>query len=256
MADFKTHLTVTSIVGSMASIALNASGFAAPRETLFYFILAITGGLLPDIDSDSSVPVRMLFTFLATLIAFLAVFKHPTGDSVTELFLIWLGSFAAIKYLVFSMFTKLTVHRGIIHSVPAGLLFGLPVVILLNRFFGFGEVKAWTGGLFLFSGFLLHLLMDEICSLNLSGNRPKKSSGTAFKFIHRGDLKTTALVYISVLIIFGLTPDHRAFVAKLTDTKTYGRLKIFPTGSRLKTLCKSIVPRSKKPEGQGVENLL
>ncbi len=209
---------------------LLASAIATPQEVLLYFTLGVIGGLLPDIDSDNSLPVRLLFTFIATVIAFLVMFKQRADNTVMELFLIWTGSFAFIKYFLFSLFTKVTVHRGIIHSIPAAVLFGFIGTILLYRIFHFNEFVAWMGGVFVFGGCLTHLLLDELYSLNLKGSRPKRSAGTALKLWNAGDLKSTAVVYFLIVLLFTATPEHHRFYSTITDTTTYRHLEFFPRG--------------------------
>jgi len=236
VAEFKTHLTVTGIFSGIASTVLMASSMAAPQEVLLYFTVGVIGGLLPDIDSDSSHPVRLLFTFLATVIAFLVMFKQTYVHSAAELFLVWLVSFVVIKCFVFSLFTKITVHRGMIHSIPAGVLFGFITTISLHRVFHLGEFTAWMSGLFVFSGYILHLLLDEFSSLTFSGRGPKKSAGTAFKFGNISDFKTTAFLYVAAIMLFLITPDHGAFFTMLTDTGTYDRLEILPHGKWFREL--------------------
>ncbi len=228
MADFKTHLTVTSIFSSIATTILLASALATAQEVLLYFIMGVIGGLLPDIDSDNSLPVRLLFTFMATVIAFLVMFKQTGDNSAMELFLVWLGSFILIKSFVFSLFTRITIHRGMIHSVPASVLFALITVIILHRLFRFDAFTVWMAGLFVFSGNILHLLLDEFCSLNLTGAGALKSAGTAFKFGKASDLRSTAFLYVAVIMLCFLTPDHREFIMTLTHPGAFDRLEIFP----------------------------
>ena len=229
MAEFKTHLTVTSIGSSIASTMLLASAMASPQEVLLYFTLGVVGGLLPDIDSDNSLPVRLLFTFIATVISFLVMFRQQTDNTVVELFLVWMGSFIFIKYFLFSLFTKVTVHRGIIHSIPAAVLFGFITTILLYHIFHFPEFVSWMAGLFVFGGCILHLLLDELFSLNLTGSGPKKSTGTAFKFGNAGDLKSTFFIYLAIVLLFLATPEHNHFFSTILDTSTYHHLKLFPS---------------------------
>jgi len=122
VAEFKTHLTVSSFCSSAAATFLLAASLATPDEVLLFFVMGVVGGLLPDIDSDSSLPVRLLFTFIATVISFLIMFNQGADNSAAELFTIWLVSFFVVNFLFFSMFTRITVHRGIIHSVPASFV--------------------------------------------------------------------------------------------------------------------------------------
>ena len=236
MADFKTHLTVTSIFSSIASTVLLASSLAAPEEVLLCFILGVIGGLLPDIDSDGSLPVRLLFTFMATVIAFLVIFRQDGDDSVAELFLLWLASFAVIKSFVFSMFTRITIHRGMIHSIPFGALAGLLATILLHRVGRFGGFTVWMAGVFLFGGYILHLLLDELGSMGLPGRPARRSAGTALKFGNLSDLKTTTFVYVALTLTFLVVPDPGEFLSILTDPATYARLEILPEGGWFREL--------------------
>lgn len=211
MAQFRTHLAVTSIISGIASTMLLASTITTPQEASLYFALCVTGGLLPDIDSGNSVPARLLFTFMATAISFIVIFRQHNDNTVMELFLIWTGSFVLIKYLLFSLFAKITVHRGIIHSIPAAIFFGFICTIVLYRIFHFNEFVSWMSGLSVFGGCLIHLLIDELCSLNINGKRPKKSAGTALKFWSVSDLKSTAFMYFAIIILFIGTPEHKKF---------------------------------------------
>ena len=241
LADFKTHLTVTSIAGCIASTVLLAASLASPQEVLLYFIMALVGGLLPDIDSDGSLPVRLLFTFMATIIAFLVMFRQRTDGSAMELLIIWGGSFAVIKFFVFSMFARITVHRGMIHSVPAALMFGFGGTILLHRVFHFETFTVWMAGLFLFFGYVLHLLLDEICSLGFLGRPAKRSAGTALKFASFTDMKATLFVYAAAAMLFFITPDHRPFFRTVLDAETYEHLEIFPRGGWFKALYRDYI---------------
>ncbi|WP_300671929.1 metal-dependent hydrolase [Desulfoluna sp.] len=236
MAEFKTHLTVSSLCSSAAATFLLAAALATPEEVLLFFIMGVVGGLLPDIDSDSSLPVRLLFTFIATVISFLIMFHQRADNSAVELFTLWLGSFLVIKCLIFSMFTRITVHRGIIHSVPASLFFWLVTTIILYHFFNFSKKTVWMAGFFMFGGFILHLLLDELVSLNLSGKKPKNSSGTAFKFANAKDLKSTVAVYALTALLFTAAPDYTPFVRTYFSSTSLTSLRVFPEGTWFKHL--------------------
>ena len=72
MADFKTHITVSTICGAIYGIAGYRSG--VPWETC-----AIAGGLcsvsgmLPDLDSDSGVPLREAVALSSAVVPMLLV---------------------------------------------------------------------------------------------------------------------------------------------------------------------------------------
>ena len=42
-----------------------------------------------------------------------------------SLMVLWLAGYAFMRYVVFYIFTNLTVHRGVIHSVPYMMILGL-----------------------------------------------------------------------------------------------------------------------------------
>lgn len=219
---------------------LLASAMATPQEVLLYFILGVVGGLLPDVDADNSLSVRLLFTFIATVISFLVMFKQQADNTLIELFLVWMGSFVFIKYFLFSLFTKVTVHRGILHSIPASILFGFITTILLNHIFHFNNFVAWMGGVFIFGGCITHLLLDELYSLNFAGSGPKKSAGTALKFGSMGDLKSTAFIYLLIGLLFIATPEYKQFFSVILDTATYKHLEIFPKGQWFADFCSEL----------------
>lgn len=230
MAAFKTHLTVASIGSSMAATMLFASTVASPQEVLLYVILGVVGGLLPDIDSDSSLTVRLLFTFVATLISFLVMFKQRADNTVMELFIIWAASFIFIKIFIFSLFTKLTVHRGIIHSIPAAVAFGCTAAIILNRVFHFNDFVSWMGGGFVFGGSILHLILDELYGFNFLNLKAKKSSGSAFKFGSIKNIKETVAIYMLIAALFVAMPSHTRFFSVIFTPQTYAHLEFFPSG--------------------------
>lgn len=230
MADFKTHFTVASIGSSIAATMLFASAMASPQEVLLYFILGVVGGLLPDIDSDNSVTVRLLFTFSAILISFLVMFRQRVGNTVIELFIIWAASFIFIKFFIFSLFTKLTVHRGIIHSIPAAVVFGCMVAIGLNRVFHFNDFVSWMAGGFVFGGSILHLILDELYSFNFVSLKKKRSSGTAFKFGSIRNIRATISIYLLMAVLFVAMPSHTRFFFVVFSLQTYEHLKFFPSG--------------------------
>lgn len=243
MAEFKTHLTVSSLCSSAAATLLLAASLASPEEVLLFFVMGVVGGLLPDIDSDSSLPVRLLFTFIATVISFLIMFHQRADNSAVELFTIWLVSFMMIKFVFFSMFTRITVHRGIIHSVPASLFFWFATTIILYQFFNFSIKICWMAGFFVFGGFILHLLLDELISLNLPEKKPKASSGTAFKFGIAKDLKSTVAVYAVTALLFAATPDYTPFVHTYFSSTSLASLRVFPEGAWFKSLYQTHVKR-------------
>ncbi|QDU19638.1 hypothetical protein ETAA1_15680 [Urbifossiella limnaea] len=194
MADFRTHITVSTILGvGVGAAAVQPFGF--PTETaILAAALTAVGGMLPDLDSDSGVPVRELFS-LAAVMAPLVMIPRLIQMGLTRegVLASMVFGYVLIRYWVRAVFKRLTVHRGMFHSVPAMLVSGLVVYLGYHSdhrptrlLFGFGVM----------AGFLSHLVLDELYSVNLSGLRVKlnKFAGSAVK-LFSPSLPGTATCY-------------------------------------------------------------
>src|SRR3954447_5905622 len=90
------------------------------------------GGLLPDLDSDSGVPVRELFGLAAAILP-LFLLRRLREDFTLEQSLVLLGAlYLFIRYGLSKVFKHWTVHRGMFHSVPAMLIAGLAVYLIYH----------------------------------------------------------------------------------------------------------------------------
>lgn len=182
MADFKTHITTSTTLG----VGYGVMGhylFGLPAEScLIAGGLCSVAGMLPDLDSDSGVPVRETLSFVSALIPMLLIRRF----SYLELSYEQMVAGGVIAYIVFRfgighLFRKLTVHRGMWHSIPAALIAGLLAFLLcLSTDLQIRLFKSWA----VVIGFMSHLILDEMYSVDLSGRRIrlKSSLGTALKF--------------------------------------------------------------------------
>ncbi|MBE2295748.1 MAG: metal-dependent hydrolase, partial [Phycisphaerales bacterium] len=124
MADFNTHLLGAMAVSGIAATVLTMTEIFPHQAVVGYFILGVIGGLLPDIDSPTSIPIRIALMTLAVAAGFLLVFTFGRRYSLVELLALWLGCFLLIRISLFKLLNRFTVHRGLIHSIPAGIGFG------------------------------------------------------------------------------------------------------------------------------------
>ena len=217
MADFKTHTMGAALVSGVFATGLFMTGEVTKSAVVGYFILGLVGGLLPDIDSSQSIPVRIAFHVLAVVAGFLVLFAVGQRYSLTELVILWLACYIGIRHGLFTLFTRFTVHRGLIHSIPAGALFGLLTILLAYHGFGASALQAWLCGSFLVTGFLVHLLLDELYSVDLLGMKLKSSFGTAFSFGSSHNRLGTLVLYLAVAALFYLSPPPKAFIMFLLD---------------------------------------
>jgi membrane-bound metal-dependent hydrolase YbcI (DUF457 family) len=161
--------------------AVNPLGFDTDAAVLAAG-LTTAGGMLPDLDSDSGVPVRELFGLAAAVGPLLLVPRMVHAGLGREAVLAaLLFGYVLIRYVVADVFRRLTVHRGMYHSIPAMLISGLLVYLAYDSP-DRGVRVLLAGGVMV--GFLSHLVLDEVYSVDFRGLRPKlkASAGSALKF--------------------------------------------------------------------------
>ena len=214
MADFKTHLIAAAAISGVASSALQVAGTASQGELITYFALGVTGGLLPDIDLDHSIILRAAFSLLGVTTAFLGLFALGRGYSLVELVLIWTSIFLLVRFGLLNLFGNFTVHRGLLHSLPAAAISGLATLLIAHEIGGVDSLIAWRCAAFVCIGFLVHLVLDEIYSVDLLGARFKKSFGSAIKLGSFNQPVGTAALYIAVVLMYWLAPSPESFLQK------------------------------------------
>ncbi len=225
MASFGVHLAGGLSAAGVAATSVLVAGLATPVEMLAYLSLGTVGSLLPDIDADNSAPVQISFTVISIVLAFVAMFLlADTFDSVVELLLVWVLVYLAFRWLVFHLFTRLTTHRGIFHSLPAALLFGAATALAATYLLQQPPLQAWLAGVFVCFGYLVHLLLDEVYSVNLFGMRTKRSFGTAFKLWSGGNHAASIYMYVACLLVLPLLPDYRPFVQAVSTRQVQEQL--------------------------------
>lgn len=178
MAGFKTHVTTSSIVG------VAYGGVAFYHDVPLPTCLLATGlcgvaGMLPDLDSDSGRPLRESVTFAAAVVPMMLVGRMERLEwSMESIVLAGAIIYLSIRWGLAWLLKKFSVHRGMFHSIPAMLIFGEITFLLVEspdmkiRYYKAGAVMA---------GFLSHLVLDEIWSIDFRRFRLKSSFGTALK---------------------------------------------------------------------------
>ena len=197
MANFKTHQNGAVMAGVVASVASYSLGMTDLTQSFFVLAVGYFGGLAPDLDHDSSIPLKSVFKIISLGTPIIIIHKHPElHTSLTQI----IGSFVVLSTFIYFpirwIFTKLTTHRGIFHSVPAIIIFGEIVFLLVGRK-TYDLPYQQAMGISASVGYLTHLLLDEYSSLNFNGHRfkPKRSLGTALDFI-KPNKTVTLIAYI------------------------------------------------------------
>ncbi|SEQ21862.1 LexA-binding, inner membrane-associated putative hydrolase [Ectothiorhodospira magna] len=180
----------------MAAVAvvspIAAMGLLPWPDSLVLALFVVMGTLLPDIDVNGGRPQRWLFGTLALagailafhLVADLKVFSLVavpgqvfTVEAIALAILVWF----LIRHPAATLFQKMTRHRGLCHSLVVAALWGLGWVYLGLTWLSTPDLLVWLQGLALFVGFLIHLILDELYSVDINSARIKRSFGSAFK---------------------------------------------------------------------------
>ena len=227
MANFKTHLNV-ALIGStvVAGVAIFYQ-LINEIEFIWLVFLGTIGGLLPDIDSHNTKQVRVLFLLLAIassvsllsdpflsqqltqLLPTTTLICHANSLKIAPLLndlshycfpyaaiLIALSSFLFVRYLLFKVFNSLTVHRGIFHSLLAASFFALIIACISFQFLKQNATFSWISGAFIAIGFIIHLLLDEVYSVDIANKRLKRSFGTALKLYgYRSPIESILMIF-------------------------------------------------------------
>ncbi len=243
MANFKTHVSVAFLgSGATALLAINSqllNWFEAP----WFIFLGTIGGLLPDIDSDNSKQVKVVFFLLAiissvTLLTEGSILQGfpsllPSSKTICHastyglssllgdlsnkclpysLILIILSVFAFVRYILFFLFKSLTVHRGVFHSLLAAVFFAFLTTCICYYFLKQNALSSWLGGFFVCIGFILHLLLDELYSVDLSNVTIKRSFGSALKIYGYQSIFSSILMLLCTLYLYSLAPAITSFI--------------------------------------------
>ena len=222
MASFYGHISTSAVLGAAVG-AFGAWHFGYDWGTIFLAAgLTTIGGMLPDLDSDSGIPVRELFGLAGVLIPLLLFERMKSyGMTPEQLFVLLAATYLVVRYGIAELFKRITVHRGMYHSIPAMLIAGL-AVFLMHRpqnavpaeeiqrrmYFAIGTMI----------GFLSHLVLDEFCAVDLMGLVPKLNqfAGSALKL--KSDSWPATLLTYSILIALGYLAWTSTGAAALQQT--------------------------------------
>jgi len=182
MAGFRTHVTTSTVLGvGYGAAAYHFYGFP-PETCLLATSLCAASGMLPDLDSDSGRPLREMLTFTASVVPMLLIHRFQAwGWSHDTMALAGVSTYLGIRFLLGAALKRLTVHRGMFHSIPACLIAGELAFLLCES--ETIEIRYFKA-LAVMVGFMSHLVLDEIWSIEMQRGRLhlKSSSGTAMKF--------------------------------------------------------------------------
>jgi LexA-binding, inner membrane-associated putative hydrolase len=231
MANFTTHIAIGTVVsGALATLTL-AADVVAPENLVAVTLAGVLGSVLPDIDLKESRPSRAMFAGLAIFFSFAVLFNAATKLSVAELWILWLGTLVLVRYGLHMLFHRVSVHRGIWHSILAAIFCAVATAIVYRHLLGRPTGVAWLAAAFMFVGYITHLTLDEIYSVDVMDTRIKSSFGTALKFFDRKHLGASAGMAAATAAAIMISPSTSTFVEGIGSRPLWSGLhqKLLPT---------------------------
>ena len=178
MADFKTHITVSTMAGVLLGMGGYQSGMSW-ESCLIAGGLCSVSGMLPDLDSDSGIPLREAVAFAAAFVPMLMLDRFERVGLSHEMMLVVTGViYFFLRFGIAELFRRYTVHRGMWHSLPAAFIAAL-FVFLVSASESIHPRLFKTVAVFV--GFMSHILLDELWSIEYRRGKYvfKHSFGTA-----------------------------------------------------------------------------
>jgi hypothetical protein len=228
MANYKTHrnigiasaaISTTVAVSSITVLSTFLSNLNYNISTdinvftiSLMMIFGVIGSIFPDIDLKTSIPskfMRLILVLVLAIFSFSIMNQQETylmsiipleQNLILPTFIV---TSLLIPYVVIYFLENIMVHRGIVHSIPFGLLSAIVLIEginIVNNSFDIMSLNSFLIGLLFFTGFITHLVLDEMYSVNLLGAKLKKSFGTALKIFDKKNVTGTVAIYF--LIIF------------------------------------------------------
>jgi len=214
LANFKTHLSVGMTVSVVVSTStlIFYKDIASLSIALNLFILTTIGSLAPDIDAENSIPLKYLFSIFSILSGFFFVFNAQyfyldellsvvafNDNKIISRIIFFIFGWLVSHLVLLKLFKLFTRHRGIIHSIPYGIMLSM-LIYFLSLYLGVVVFISFLFSAAFFIGFITHLLLDEIYAVNLSNLKTKKSFGTAFKVWDKNNPIGISVVYIIIFL--------------------------------------------------------
>jgi len=225
MANFPTHIAIGTVASGMLATLTLAANVVGPENLVAVTAAGILGSVLPDIDLKDSRPGRALFFGLAAFFSFVALFNGAGRYSIVELWILAGLTFLFVRYVAHGIFHRISYHRGIFHSILAAVFFAILTVLVYWIVLDRPEGVAWLAGGFMLVGYLVHLTLDEIYSVDVMDTRVKASFGTALKLWDRRHMRHSIAMAAATVGLFLVTPSSKIFVQEMASPQLWSGLK-------------------------------
>lgn len=182
MANFDGHLTAGGLSTSVFTFAASSAHDFGFSELTNLWLLGFLGSVAPDVDSDNSTTLGIVFTLISSILSIVTAFYLQVIGSSPFYVLIGMSvAYLVTRYGVYRVFAWSTRHRGLYHSILAGVFISLAITLAIALYVKGGRVFALFCGTAFFVGFLTHLVVDEWNAIDFQERRLKRSFGSALK---------------------------------------------------------------------------
>jgi membrane-bound metal-dependent hydrolase YbcI (DUF457 family) len=200
MANFKEHITTSTFLG-VAYGAAAGTFFDVPLSTcVLAGGLCSVSGMLPDVDSKSSRPLRESLAFGAAVVGMMTAQRFAElGMKHEWVVLAGATMYLFVRFVLGELLSRYTVHRGMFHSLPAAVIFGQIAFLLASG--PDVQLRVYKAGAVVL-GYLSHLVLDEVHSFEWKRGRVrlKRSFGTALKMFSSSWWATTS-TYLKLALL-------------------------------------------------------
>jgi len=200
MARFEQHVAVSFALGVGCGIFAHTTLHLPWQEAAVATVFCTIGGIAPDLDHPQSRFAEFVLSTAAVLACvFFLRFLQASLDELRSVGLL-LILFWGVRWGLRQLLQRITVHRGMIHSLPAcGIWTALVFLALQGNPLSTRVAVAAAAGI----GFLSHLLLDELFAfVDASGMRlrPKRSLGSALK-LWSASRRATVSTYLLLALL-------------------------------------------------------
>ncbi len=230
-------------MSTATAIILVSASVVSRESSLVLICLGTFGGVFPDIDSDHSTSIKLVFHTLSIAIAFAVLFMLLGSATILVALLSWFGVYLFVFYLIQPIFKQFTVHRGVFHSTPMAILVCLATASFFYYIVGYSSKDAWFAGLFFCFGCMVHLLLDEFYSVDFANVDIKRSSGTAIKFYSGSFMVPFLVVYFLIATFLFFTPRYDTLKDEIFTQQNYQQIETHFLPTRQDNVFKEIWPR-------------
>jgi len=231
MANFKQHLTLGAVGSGLLIAPLLGAQYITTSQASLLWVCGALGSVIPDVDSDNATALDIVFLMLSFIAIYVVLDFYAQNKSGVEIVGLVIASFV-LSMLAKVIFQKVTVHRGSFHSILASVFFGLITCVFTWRINQVTPMVAWLAGAFMTIGALMHLLLDEIFSVDFMNAYIKRSFGSAFKLFDWRRWPASLGLLFACGGLAWIAPPIDTFTEVFVNTQTYQQLahNLLPQG--------------------------